>query len=251
MEQLATRTRGRAKRKKIMRLSIKHRTLHPYSNTRGGAGSAIKADPYPRYTHSVRHSPLFAVVLGLTIPLHAADKLLSPWDSVETTQADAPYTCPAAPAFSITLDLAPYYTDTNGSIIDQKKLDAFNVASEPPTQLGQFVSRAADAYLATGSRAAARCAYSLLDAAAQANAWTDRMPDFNGVYFQKWVLSAVAIAYLKVRPSQVATARQDAETRRWFRLLSIRVREFFDNEVARGGIDNENNHYYWAGLATA
>jgi poly(beta-D-mannuronate) lyase len=199
----------------------------------------------------VRHSPLFAVVLGLTIPLHAADKLLSPWDSVETTQADAPYTCPAAPAFSITLDLAPYYTDTNGSIIDQKKLDAFNVASEPPTQLGQFVSRAADAYLATGSRAAARCAYSLLDAAAQANAWTDRMPDFNGVYFQKWVLSAVAIAYLKVRPSQVATARQDAETRRWFRLLSIRVREFFDNEVARGGIDNENNHYYWAGLATA
>jgi len=183
--------------------------------------------------------------------LHAADKLLSPWDSIHTTQTDAPYNCPAPPLFSTTLSLSPYYTDKNASIIDQKKLDAWTAASEAPTHLGQFATRAADAYLATGSRAAARCVYTLLDAAAQAAAWTDRMPDFNGVYVQNWLLSGVAIAYLKLHPSDLAIPQQDAEIRRWFRLLSIRVREFFDDEATRLGPGGENNHLYWAGLAVA
>jgi poly(beta-D-mannuronate) lyase len=75
------------------------------------------------------------------------------------------------------------------------------------------------------------------------------MPDFNGVYIQNWLLSGVGIAYLKLRPSGLATLQQDAEIRRWFRLLSLRVREYFDDETARLGPGNENNHLYWAGLA--
>jgi poly(beta-D-mannuronate) lyase len=202
----------------------------------------------------VRTSPVLRVFLfGLALPatVHAADKLLSPWDSIQTIQTDKPYNCPAPPTFSTTLNVSAYYIDKNASIIDSERLDAWNTASEGPTHLGQFATRAADAYLATGSRAAARCVYTLLDAAAQAAAWTDRMPDFNGVYLQDWLLSGVAIAYLKLRPGNLSTSQQDAEIRRWFRLLSIRVREFFDDEATRLGPGNENNHLYWAGLAVA
>lgn len=198
-------------------------------------------------------SPIHRLLLAAVLfapACHAADKLVSPWDSIQTTQTDKPYTCPAAPAFSTTLNASAYYIDKNASIIDPKKLDAWNTATESPVHLGQFATHAADAYLDTGSRDAARCAYQLLDAAAQSYAWTDRMPDFNGVYIQNWLLSGAAIAYLKLRPSNLATPQQDAEIRRWFRLLSIRVREFFDDEAARLGT-KENNHLYWAGLAVA
>ncbi len=204
-----------------------------------------------RYTLCVRSLPILALLALAPIAAYAADKLVSPWDSIATIQTDAPYNCPAPPAFSTTLTVSAYYIDKNASIIDQKKFDAWNAASEAPTHLGQLATRAADAYLATGSRAAARCVYTLLDAAAQAAAWTDRMPDFNGVYLQNWLLSGAAIAYLKLRPSNLATPQQDAEIRRWFRLLSIRVREFFDNEAAQNGAEKENNHIYWAGLAVA
>jgi poly(beta-D-mannuronate) lyase len=197
---------------------------------------------------SVRRVLLAAIIL--TPPSHAANKLVSPWDNVQTTQTDASYDCPASPHFNTTLDVSVYYIDKNASIIDQKKLDAWNIGTEAPVHLGQFATRAADAYLATGSRSAARCVYSLLDAAAQSAAWTDRMPDFNGVYVQNWLLSGSAIAYLKLRHSNLSTPQQDAEIRRWFRLLSVRVREYFDDETIRIGA-KENNHIYWAGLAVA
>lgn len=181
---------------------------------------------------------------------YAANRLVTPWDDIHTAQSDAVYKCPAAPTFSTTLNVSAYYVDKNASIIDQAKLDTWNAGTEAPVHLGQYATRAADAYLATGSRAAARCVYSLLDAAAQSAAWTDRMPDVNGVYVQNWLLSGVAIAYLKIRPSQLSTPEQDAHIRRWFRLLSIRVREYFDVEATRLG-PRENNHLYWAGLAVA
>jgi len=200
----------------------------------------------------VRCSNLFAVltILAAGSALHASGRLVSPWDALHVTQTDAPFNCPAPPAFATMLTVSAYYIDKNASIIDPKKFAAWNAATEAPTQLGQFATRAADAYLTTGSRAAARCVDSLLAAAAEAAAWTDKMPDFNGVYVQNWLLSGVAIAYLKTRPSNLATPHQDAAIRRWFRLLSIRVREYFDEEATRLG-DKENNHLYWAGLAVA
>lgn len=177
--------------------------------------------------------------------------LRSPWDGVSITQTDAPYTCPAPPAFAKTLDLSPYYTDKRASVIDPQKLASFQHASEAPTHLGQFASAAADAYLAKGGRDAALCVYSLLDTAAKAEAWTGRMPGFSGVYIQNWELSGAAISYLKVRRSGAGTSEQDARIQHWFRLLAARVRDFFDAEVRRMGPANENNHLYWAGLAVA
>ena len=112
-----------------------------------------------------------------------------------------------------------YYTDKHYSVIDPKKLAAFNAASEGPTHLGQYSTGAADAWLSTGSRAAAACVYSLLDAAAKADAWDGKMPSFEGVYVQNWLLSGTAIAYLKVRNSRKERPTRTQTSRSGFACL--------------------------------
>jgi poly(beta-D-mannuronate) lyase len=176
-----------------------------------------------------------------------AESLRSPWDATAITPTDTPYNCPAPPAFAKTLEIEGYYTDKQYSVIDPKKLAAFNAASAGPTHLGQYSTSAADAWLSKGSRAAAACVYSLLDAAAKADAWDDKMPQATGV--QGWMLSGTAIAYLKVRNSHMGTPDQDADILKWFRLVAARVREYFDVQRTKPGSDAWNNHMYWAGLA--
>ncbi len=180
-----------------------------------------------------------------------AGKLHSPWDNVKIAPADAAYTCPAPPPFAKTVEISSYYIDSHASVIDPQKLEEFQRASENSNHLSQFAALAADAYLSKGSRAAALCVYSLLDAAAKADAWDGQMPSFQGVYLQNWLLSAVAISYLKVRPSGLGTPAQEAAIQKWFKQLASRVREYFDAEVVRLGPDRENNHLYWAGLSVA
>jgi poly(beta-D-mannuronate) lyase len=180
-----------------------------------------------------------------------AEKLQSPWDNRHVPQTDIPYECPAPPPFARTLEIGTYYIDSHASIIDPQKLAAFQKASEDTTQLSRNAALAADAYLDRGSRAAALCVYSLLAAAAKADGWDGKMDSFSGVYIQNWLLSAVAISYLKVCPSGLGTPAQDAAIQKWFKLLAARVREYFDAEVVRLGSDGENNHLYWAGLSVA
>jgi poly(beta-D-mannuronate) lyase len=181
----------------------------------------------------------------------SAEKLRSPWDARTITPIDAPYACPAPPEFSQTLQTEGYYTDKQYSVIDQRRLAEFNQATEGPTHLGQYASRAADEWQNKGNRAAAACVYSLLAAAAQASAWAGRMPQNNGVYLQNWMLSGTAIAYLKVRQSGAGTPTVDAEIQRWFRLVASRVRDYFNAQRATPGSDAWNNHMYWAGLSVA
>ncbi len=180
-----------------------------------------------------------------------AEKLRSPWDGMKITPNDTPYNCRTAPQFAKTLSVDSYYTDKHASVIDPQKLAAFNAASEGPTHLGQYSTGAADAWLNTGSRAAVACVYSLLDAAAKADAWDGKMPTFQGVYVQNWLLSGAALAYLKVRSSGEGAPDQDADIQKWFRLLAARVREYFDTQRTQSGSDAWNNHMYWAGLAVA
>ncbi len=193
--------------------------------------------------------PLVAGMLVCLAMAAHAERLRSPWDSLNISPTDVPYKCPASPAFTKTLDIEGYYTDKQYSVIDPKKLAAFNAASEGPTHLGQYSTAAADAWLTKGSRAAAACVYSLLDAAARADAWDEKDPKSAGV--QGWVLSGTAIAYLKVRNSHMGTPAQDADIQKWFRLIAVRVREYFDVQRTKPGSDAYNNHMYWAGLAVA
>jgi poly(beta-D-mannuronate) lyase len=189
---------------------------------------------------------------GVIVAIPASgERLHSPWDSTKTVPTDAPYNCPAPPAFARTLNLEGYYIDKKYSIIDEKKLTAFQVGSEAPTHLGQYAGLAADAWLSKGSRTAATCVYSLLTAAAKADAWDDKMSTNNSVYMQNWLLSGTALAYLKVRGSGLGTAEQDAQIQHWFGLLAAQVREYFTTGRKNPESDAWNNHMYWAGLSVA
>ncbi len=180
-----------------------------------------------------------------------AETLRSPWDGAIVTATDTAYTCPAPPPFAKTLEIGSYYTDAHMSVIDPKKQAAFQAASDAPTKLAQAVSKAADAYRSTGSRAAANCVYSLLESAAKAGAWSGRMPTFQATYVQNWTLSSVAISYLKVRQSGLGTKEQDVAIRNWFAAMAAQVRAYFDAGAANPRSDAWNNHIYWAGLAVA
>jgi len=188
---------------------------------------------------------------GASVGTVKAETLRSPWDGTAVTTTDVAYTCPAPPPFAKTLEIGSYYTDAHMSVIDPAKQAAFQAASEAPTKLAQAVSKAADAYRSTGSRAAASCVYSLLDAAAKAGAWSGRMPTFQGTYVQNWTLSGVAISYLKVRQSGLGTREQDAAIQMWFGAMAAQVRAYFDAGASNPRSDAWNNHIYWAGLAVA
>jgi poly(beta-D-mannuronate) lyase len=182
-----------------------------------------------------------------------AQPLRSPWDGLKITLTDAAYKCPQPPPFAILLHAEGYYTDAHHSIIDPAKQKATDEATEAPSHLGQWTGRAADAYLATGSRAAAQCVYSLLDAASKAKAWSGEMPTGQGNYEQHWMLSGTAVAYLKVRSSGAGTAEQNRAIQKWFGVLAGRVRNYTEKRRGDHKTDSDawNNHLYWSGLAVA
>lgn len=195
-----------------------------------------------------------AIVIGAA--LHAsqaahADALHSPWDDHSITLTDAPYDCPQPPPFDKTLNAQSYYTDAHHSVIDPRLQEAERKATEAPTHLGQWSTEAADAYLTKGSRAAAACVYSLLDAAASAKAWSGEMPTGQGHYEQKWLLAGVAVSYLKVRNTGVGTPEQQRDIQKWFSSLANRVTEYVDSKKGNPDSDAWNNHRYWSGLAVA
>lgn len=197
-----------------------------------------------------RHAVLALLLLtGFTAA--PAQRLRSPWDDTPVTPTDAPWTCPAPPAFAPTLDLHGYYSDKNYSIIDPKLLAAFNEASAGPTHLGQSATNAADAWRDHGSRAAAACVESLLAAAARAHAWDGPLAPHNDASMQNWLLSAAAIAYLKVRDSHTGTPADDAAIQAWFARLAARVRTYFEEQTGHPGSEAWNNHMFWAGLSLA
>jgi hypothetical protein len=70
-----------------------------------------------------RTSFLVVFFLGILVAIPASgERLRSPWDATKIVPTDAPYNCPAPPAFSKTLNLEGYYSDKKYSVIDEKKL---------------------------------------------------------------------------------------------------------------------------------
>lgn len=195
---------------------------------------------------------LLGILASLLLPATArADELRSPWDAQPVSQSEAPYDCPAPPPFTKTLNAESYYSDAHHSIIDPKKKEAEEKATEAPTHLGQWTTEAADKYIRKGSRAAAACVVSLLESAAVAHAWSGEMPTGQGHYEQKWLLAGTAVSWLKVRDSGQATPEQQKEILKWFSSLANRVTDYVDSKKNIPGSDSWNNHRYWSGLAVA
>jgi poly(beta-D-mannuronate) lyase len=114
------------------------------------------------------------------------------------------------------------------------------------------VVTAADAYRATGSRAAAECAVNLLVAAAERKVLSGRMDGHQASYVQGWNLGAWAVAWLKVRESRVAGKQQETGIRAWLKKLAEENRGYYEaKRRGRRPNDADNNHLYWAGFAIA
>lgn len=199
-----------------------------------------------------RTAPVITALCLLSVlPLHAASKLRSPWDAHTVKFTDAPYTCPAIVHLSPDLTTNGFYSDSKSSIIDPEKWKAYAATSGPYKDLGNRIVNAADAYQATGSRAAAACALQHMDAAAKDGVFTGKMSSNQAYYVQGWVIGAVAIAYLKVRDSGLITASQRQEILSWIEKVVSQSEGYFEAHKAKSAGDAQNNHLYWAGVEVA
>jgi poly(beta-D-mannuronate) lyase len=197
----------------------------------------------------------FAVVVLLSVIGNAKQPdrpLQSPWDLQPVTLTPAPYSCPAAPHLARDLDTHSYYTDSHHSIVDPKLKEEHVASVEPLDDYSKAVVKAADAYLTKGSRAAAECVVTLLEAAAKDKALTGNMETGQAVYTQGWDLGSWAVAYLKVRGSGVATPEQGKQIVDWLKKLARDNQDYYEKRAHRQQVnDAHNNHLYWAGFALA
>ena len=181
---------------------------------------------------------LFAAAAG-------AAPLRSPWDDHPVTATDAPYACPPIVHLSPDLTTDGFYSDSKSSIIDPAKWKAYSETSGPYKNLGQVIVDAADAWRSTGSRAAAACALSHIEAAARDGVFTGKMSSHQAYYVQGWVIGAIAIGWLKVRDSGLETPVLHDLVAPWIVSVTRQTVDFYDSSHAL------NNHLYWAGVEAA
>jgi poly(beta-D-mannuronate) lyase len=194
----------------------------------------------------MRRSFPTAIALCLFAAACSAQAIRSPWDGHPIRFTDAPAVCPELPPVPADLTTDGFYRidDPTHSIIDPKRMEAYKQSSGPPKTAALLIVHEADLFRQTGSRVAARCA--MLNHLAQANALGGRMSSSQAYYVQGWLAGAMAIAFLKVRESGLATAQQSADIAAWLKHLGESTRQWYDAELARH--PDGNNHLYWAGL---
>lgn len=197
---------------------------------------------------------LAAALVWAAVSANAGEKppLKSPWDLFSVTASDKDYRCPAAPELPHNFATNSYYVDSHHSIPDPELKRKYEDSVRGVEDFSREVVKAADAYQTTGSRAAAECVFSLLNAAAGQKTLTGRMDGGQSSYVQGWNLGAWAVAYLKVRASGTGTEEQKQNIAAWLKKLAEDNRGYYeDKRHGRRPNDSDNNHVYWAGFAIA
>ena len=113
------------------------------------------------------------------------------------------------------------------------------------------IVKAADDYRASGSPKAAQCAMTQILALAQEHSLAGTMSSNQAYYVQGWVVGAIAIAYLKIRDSGIATAEQTETITKWMQSVGDQTIGYYDRHKKSGQGDSQNNHLYWAGVELA
>ena len=191
---------------------------------------------------------VFALLASLPfIPLQA-QAIRSPWDGHPVALTAAADICPTLPPIQANLNTDGFYRtdDPTHSIVDPKRIEAYSRSSGPVKAATTAIVKQADQYRTTGSRAAAICTVSLLDAMAKANALGGHMSSSQAYYVQGWLAGSLAFAYLKVRESGVERPEQSEAIAAWLARLGASTRDWYDAALARK--PEGNNHLYWAGL---
>jgi poly(beta-D-mannuronate) lyase len=179
--------------------------------------------------------------------------LRSPWDGSRVKRVETPYACPTIAHVAPDLATDGFYRldDPTHSIIDPVRQEAYRKSSDAVKGVGIAVVKAADAYRATGSREAAQCAMAQILTLAQEHSLAGKMSSNQAYYVQGWVVGAVAIAYLKIRETGLATPQQAAIISRWMQSVGEQTKEYYDPHKKGGHEVSPNNHLYWAGVELA
>ncbi|MGB6974051.1 MAG: alginate lyase family protein [Terracidiphilus sp.] len=192
------------------------------------------------------------LLAAFLLPLGAFGAALrSPWDVRAVKLTDATYACPDIAHLSPDLTTNGFYSDRKGSIIDPAKWKAYAESAGSYKKLGLEVVDAADAYRATGSRQAARCAIDHMLAAARDGVFTGKMSSNQAYYVQGWVIGAISIAYLKTRDSGLMKHNESRAIQPWIVEVVRQTIRYYDARQKKGTGDAGNNHLYWAGVEVA
>jgi poly(beta-D-mannuronate) lyase len=203
----------------------------------------------------VRHSKklLLAILIGATLSAAPAQSLRSPWDGKPVTKTDVPYTCPAIEHIAPDLTTDGFYRldDPTHSIIDPVRQEAYRKSSEGVKSIGLAIVKAADTYRTTGSRQSAQCAMAQILSLAQDHSLAGKMSSNQAYYVQGWVVGAVAISYLKIRETGIATPQQTELIANWMQSVGEQTIAYYDAHKKASHGDSQNNHLYWAGVEIA
>ncbi len=189
---------------------------------------------FPRYSKRVVLSTLFA--LGAPALIAAPTKpLRSPWDGKPVPVTDAAYTCPAITHIAPDLVTDGFYRldDPTHSIIDPVRQEAYRKSSDGVKAVGMAIVAAADDYRTTGSRKAAQCALTQTLTLAQDHSLAGKMSSNQAYYVQGWVVGAIAIAYLKIRETDMATPEQTETIAKWMQSVGDQTIAYYDGHKNR------------------
>ena len=206
------------------------------------------------YARSSRYA-IFPVMLTAALPVFAApaQPLRSPWDGKSVTITDAAFACPAMAHIAPDLVTDGFYRldDPTHSIIDPVRQEAYRKSSDGVKNVGMAIVKAADEYRTTGSRKAAQCAMAQILTLAQEHSLAGKMSSNQAYYVQGWVVGAIAVAYLKIRETGLATPQQTETIANWMHSVGEQTIGYYDAHKRVGHGDSQNNHLYWAGVELA
>jgi poly(beta-D-mannuronate) lyase len=166
---------------------------------------------------------------------------------------EAAYICPAIAHIAPDLVTDGFYRldDPTHSIIDPVRQEAYRKSSDGVKAVGMAIVKAADNYRVSGSRSAAHCAMAQTLALAQEHSLAGKMSSNQAYYVQGWVVGAVAIAYLKIRETGLATPAETETIAKWMQSVGEQTKKYYDAHGAAAHGDSQNNHLYWAGVELA
>jgi poly(beta-D-mannuronate) lyase len=171
---------------------------------------------------STRVSLTLAVWIALVNPAHA-------------------FTC-AAPLPAVTdIEAQGFYTERNGSIVDEKRWQENRAALKPLNDFNRRFLEMADGFAEHGDEDVRRCALGWLSAWARQGALLGTMTP-QGQYQRTLTLGAVSLGLIKlgVRPNDLSP-----QIRTWLIAVANEMVRYMTRRT------DKNNIYYWAGAAAA
>jgi poly(beta-D-mannuronate) lyase len=172
--------------------------------------------------------------------------LRSPWAPVVVANAPTP-SCAPPPRLPASINAVDYYSDAALSIVDPERKRAYDQATRPLHDAARAVEAMADEFRGNGDSATAACAAIWLESFARSDALTGPMTSNQAFYVQGWMLSAFAIAWLKVSVDAEIPAPRRLRIADWLARVAALNQHYYAGRSTK--TDGRNNHRYWAGVA--